>query len=329
MAVSRDLKIPRRYAILGTGAIGGYYGACLQRAGQDVHFLLHRDYDQVRHHGLQIESTQGDFFLYPVQAYQRVEDIPAVDVVIIALKTTHNAQLLPQLLPPLAGPETAIVTLQNGLDIETPIMESVPHTPIIGGLCFICSNKVGPGHIRHLDYGKITLGRYSPHRQPTARSSLLQAIAQDFIAAGIDVEITDDLYLTRWRKLIWNIPFNGLSVVLNATTTAMMANPHARQLATDLMTEVLAAANGSLQAITPTGDRTLPTSIIETMLAMTAQMKPYLTSMKIDFDEGRPLEIEAILGHPLQAAHQAGVHTPRITMLYHQLQVLEQQARER
>ena len=313
----------RRYAILGTGAIGGYYGACLQRSGRGVHFLLYRDYDHVRHYGLQIESVQGNFALPQVQGYSRVEDMPPVDVVVIALKTIHNAQLLPTLLPPLIHSETTIVTLQNGLDIEGAIAAIAPDTPILSGLCFICSNKVGPGHIRHLDYGSVVLGAYNPQHCPAGITSTLEAVAQDFAAASIAVDLTEDLYLARWRKLIWNIPFNGLSVVLDATTQEMMASPHTRQLAAALMHEVIAAANGCAQKVTPGSDRHLDPQVIDTMLTHTAQMKPYRTSMKIDFDEGRPLETEAIFGNPLRAAQGAGIETPRIEMLYQQLKAIE------
>jgi len=312
----------RSYAILGTGAIGGYYGACLQRSHQAVHFLLHRDYEFVRQRGLKVDSIRGDFTLPQIQAYAQVHEMPSVDVVIIALKTTQNAALLPMLLPPLLKPETVILTLQNGLDIEDEIAAIAPQHLILGGLCFICSNKVGPGHIRHLDYGSILLGAYHANRQPGGIAPALTAIAADFTRAGIDIDLTDDLYLARWRKLVWNIPFNGLSVVLNATTAEMITDPHVRDLAAALMAEVVMAANGCVQKVSPGSDRALQPDVIDTMLENTARMKPYRTSMKLDFDEGRPLEVNAILGNPLRAAQWAAVETPRIEMLHHQLQAL-------
>ena len=313
----------RRYAIVGTGAIGGYYGARLQRAGHDVHFLMHRDFEHVQQHGLTVTSVDGDFSLPQVQAYRQAETIPLVDVVVIGLKTTRNADLLPRLLPPLLGPNTVILTLQNGLDIEGDIATIAPTTPILGGLCFICSNKVGPGHIHHLDYGSILLGTYHPDRQPVEVSSTLRTIAADFTQAGIKVDVTTDLYLARWQKLVWNVPFNSLSVIFNATTTAMMANLNAKQLAADLMADVVMAAHACVHKATPESPRALPAGIIDTMLAHTTKMKPYRTSMKIDFDENRPLEIEAIVGNPLRAAKQADIDIPRIDMLYHQLKALD------
>jgi 2-dehydropantoate 2-reductase len=311
----------RRYAILGTGAIGGYYGACLQRAGFDVHFLLHRDYDHVRHHGLVVDSIHGDFVLTQVNAYTDVRAMPPVDCVVIALKTTQNA-LLEALLPPLLGAETVVLTLQNGLDIEAAIAPLTQDHEILGGLCFICSNKVSPGHIHHLDYGAIMLGVYEAQRQPGGKTPALAAIAADLTTAGIEVRLTEDLYLARWHKLVWNVPFNGLSVVLDATTEAMMANPDTRQLVTALMHEVVTAAAACSAQATPGTPRSLPVDIVETMLAQTATMKPYRTSMKIDYDEGRPLEIEAILGNPLRAAQGAGVSVPRMEMLYQLLKAI-------
>jgi 2-dehydropantoate 2-reductase len=306
-----------RYAIIGTGAIGGYYGACLQRGGAEVHFLLHRDYAWVAEHGLVIHSIAGDFALPQVHAHASTQSMPPVDVVVIALKTTQN-HLLPHLVAPLLGPNTpAILTLQNGLGIEDQWPDWVGDCPIFGGLCFICANKVGPGTLHHLDYGTLLLGQYRPDHQPAGVSDLLTALGADFQAGQVAIEVTDDLRLARWRKLMWNIPFNGLSVVMNATTDQMIADPSLRYLAEQLMGEVLAASRCEGDRLSPGQGRHLSADLIPHMLTHTEQMAPYRTSMKIDFDEGRPLEVEAILGNPLRAAQAAGAIVPRIEMLYH------------
>lgn len=316
----------RRYAIVGTGAVGGYYGACLQRGGAEVHFLLRSDYNHVAQHGLVVESVAGDFTLSQVQAHHSTATMPAIDVVVIALKTTQNG-LLPELLTPILGPETAILTLQNGFGIEDELAAwtgtAQTDRAIFGGLCVICSNKVGPGTIRHIDYGNVLLGQYRRDRQPTEISPQLEAIGQDFQAGQVAVELVNDLRLARWRKLVWNIPFNGLSVVMNATTTDMMADPNIRQLAEQLMVEVLEAAQRDGELLSPGQDRHLPRELVAHMLAHTEHMAPYRTSMKIDFDEGRPLEVEAIYGNPMRAAQAAGAAVPNIEMLYHQLKALD------
>ncbi|NJL21947.1 MAG: putative 2-dehydropantoate 2-reductase [Leptolyngbyaceae cyanobacterium SM1_3_5] len=302
------------YAILGTGALGGFYGARLQQAGLQVHFLLHSDYETVRHQGLKIDSPDENCTLPKVHAYHDVAEMPQCDVAIVALKTTQN-HLLPTLLPPVLKENGAILVLQNGLSIETAVAEIVGINRVVGGLCFLCANKIAPGHIHHLDYKKITLGEYRSNYQTVGVSDRMRQIAQDFERAKIPIELAEDLLTARWKKLVWNIPFNGLSVVLNAETDEMMADDSTRSLAEDLMREVLqgAAACG----------RSIDHNFIATMLNHTIHMKPYRTSMKLDYDNGRPLEIQAIFANPLQMARSNGIDLPKIEMLYQQLNFLD------
>ncbi|MBW4664536.1 MAG: putative 2-dehydropantoate 2-reductase [Chroococcus sp. CMT-3BRIN-NPC107] len=302
------------YAILGTGALGGYYGACLQRAGKEVHFLLHSDYDRVKEHGLVIESAGDDFALPQVHAYDSASTMPKCDVVVVALKTTQN-HLLPQLLPPVVKDDGVVLVLQNGLGIEQEVAQIVGNYQVMGGLCFLCSNKVGAGHIRHLDYKEIKLGEYTPNYQPGGISERMQSIGADFEKAGIPIQLSADLLLARWQKLVWNIPYNGLSVILNATTSALMADINTLALIKELMNEVVTGAK--------TCDRLISDSFIDEMLNHTAKMKPYRTSMKIDYDEKRVLEVEAIFGNPLRMVQEKGIQLPRIATLYQQLKFLD------
>ena len=304
----------RTYAILGTGALGGFYGAKLQKSGLEVHYLLKSDYQQVSEQGLIIESKDGDFTLSQVNAYNNVDKMPQCDVVIVSLKTTQN-QLLPDLLPPIVKDDGVVLVLQNGLGIEAEIAEIVSNVHVIGGLCFLCSNKVAPGHIHHLDYGQITLGEYTSNYQSTGITKKMQEIAADFENAGISIELLEDLLLGRWKKLVWNIPYNGLSVILDARTDELMTDIHTRQLVESLMWEVVAGAKST--------GRTISESFVQTMLDYTVKMKPYRTSMKIDFDEKRPLEIEAIFGNPLRKAAAEGVNLQQIRCLYQQLKFLD------
>ncbi len=310
--------VNRSYAILGTGAIGGYYGARLQQAGCEVHFLLRSDYEWVKSQGLKVESVRGDVVLPQVKAYHDPAQMPPCDVVVIALKSTQN-HLLPSWLPLLLKPQSSVLLLQNGLGFEAEIAAVVGDRPVIGGLCFICANKVGPGQVRHLDYEAIALAEYRADGTPAGITAAMRAIAQDFEQAGVEIRLRDDLVQTRWEKLAWNIPFNGLSVILNATTAEMMASAAIRELATELMTEVAAGTASYGRPFSP--------KFIPQMLAHTAQMRPYLTSMKLDYDARRPLEVEGIFGAPLQAAAARGVSLPRIETLYRQLQFLDGQNR--
>ncbi|MEY2911759.1 MAG: hypothetical protein RLZZ184_1068 [Cyanobacteriota bacterium] len=311
--------VKRTYAILGTGALGGFYGAKLQKSGLEVHYLVKSDYQQVRENGLIIESKDGDFTLPQVNAYNNVEKMPQCDVVIVSLKTTQN-QLLRDLLPPIVKDNGTVLVLQNGLDIEAEVAEIVSNVSIIGGLCFLCSNKVAPGHIHHLDYGQIALGEYTSNYQLTGITQKMREVTADFENAGISIEPLEDLLLGRWKKLVWNIPYNGLSVILDARTDELMADIHTRQLVENLMWEVAAGAKST--------GRIIPESFIQTMLDYTVKMKPYRTSMKIDFDECRPLEIEAIFGNPFRKAEAAGVYLQQIRCLYQQLKFLDLRMRK-
>jgi 2-dehydropantoate 2-reductase len=303
----------RSYAILGTGAIGGLYGARLHAAGFPVRFLLHRDYEQVRDRGLRVDSIWGDLHLHDLDIYQNVAQMPPADVTIVALKTTQNS-LLPTLLPPLVSDRGLVLVLQNGLGVEAEIARMIGDR-VLGGLCFTCSNKIAPGHIHHLDEGKIALGDFRPDGQPSGITDRLEAIATDLETAGIPIDRQADLILARWKKLMWNIPFNGLSAILDAKTDALVADPAIRTLAIELMHEIRAAAAAT--------DRHIPAEFIDTMLATTDAMRPYLTSMKLDLDHDRPLEVEAIFGNPIRTAQASGVAMPQTLTLYRQLKFLD------
>lgn len=307
------MQTSRSYAILGTGALGGFYGARLCRSGADVHFLLHSDFEHVRQHGLVIDSKDGDFVLPRVQAYRDVREMPRCDVAVVALKATQN-HLLPTLLPPVLADGGAVLLMQNGLGGEEEVAQAAPGHAVLAGLCFLCSNKVGPGHIRHLDYGTVRFAEYAADSAPAGVSDRLRGIAQDFTNAGIQVDIKEDLVLARWQKLVWNVPMSGLSVVLDADTQALMTDPYARALAEDIMHEVVAGARAC--------GRNIHDSFVGKMIDMTAAMPPYRASMKIDFDEHKPMEVEAIYGNPLRAARAAGAPMPLVETLYRQLKFL-------
>lgn len=306
----------RSYAILGTGAIGGYYGGLLARAGFDTRFLLRSDFDHVAVHGLRVDTPDGGFELDRVHAYADPQDMPRSDAAVVCLKATQN-DALGELLPRVLKPGGVVVLLQNGLNTERRVASLVPDHPVIGGLCFVCVNKVGPGHIRYIDYGRIKLGVYDGDGDDRAMGITppLEAIASDFAAAGIDAEAVEDLVRARWQKLMWNVPFNGLSVVLRTTTEKLI--DHAGSLA--LCRELIREVGEGCEAAT---GRTIGEGFREKMIEDTRKMTPYRTSMLLDFEAGRPMEVEAIFGEPLRDAGAAGCSLPRLQTLYRQLSFL-------
>jgi len=306
----------RSYAIIGTGALGAYYGAKLHHAGLNVQFLLHSDYQHVIEHGLKVESKDGDLSIQSPNAHQQTSDMKPVDVVLIGLKSTNN-HILADILPPILKTDTTVILMQNGLSEEdkiAPILDN-PNQNILGGLAFLCSNKIGPGHIKHLDYGQVRLGHYTPNNQPIGITPAMKAIQSDFQRANIPIELEEDLHLARWKKLVWNVPFNGLSVTLNTTTDQLINFPPTRELCQALMDEVLAGAKAC--------GRIIPPDFATYMMNLTEKMTPYRTSMKIDFDEKRPLEVQSIFTNPVLAAEAAGTQLPLIKSLSSQLHFLD------
>lgn len=310
----------RRYAVIGTGAIGGYYGAKLAAVGTPVTFLGRSDVEQLRSGGLHVTSPGGAIDLDDVSAESDPTAIGPVDVVLITIKTTGQAALA-DLLPPLVGPHTLVVSMQNGFGLEEGIADIVPGAVVLGAMCFVCATRRGPGRIDHLDYGAVTLGEHTPHGRPSGPTPATVAVAGDLAAAGIDVVTRDDLLVARWQKLVWNMPFNGLSVALDAGTDEMVGDPHLRGLVTELMGEVVTAsvAHGH-----PVAAR-----FVEKMIANTEAMTPYAPSMKLDFDAGRPLELGAIYDAPLRVAAASGADTPRLDALAAQLHFLDARNRRR
>jgi 2-dehydropantoate 2-reductase len=298
-----------KYAIVGSGALGGFYGGMLANAGNDVHFLFHNDFDFVLKNGLRIDSVLGNFHLKNINAYQSTNEMPKCDVVLVCLKTTNNS-ILKAILPPLLHEKTCVILVQNGFGIEEELAESFPGISIAGGMAFICSNKTGAGHIVHLDYGKITIGSFQGEN-----SELINNICHDFINARVPAEFSEDLKKSRWKKLVWNIPYNGLCVALNTTTEKLMNNNKTFELVRDLMFEVVYAANGC-------GVKIDEDFVVE-MLNSTRIMKPYAPSMKLDFDFKRPLEIGAIYSAPLAEASRHGIKMPKVAMLEQQLHFIQ------
>jgi 2-dehydropantoate 2-reductase len=295
------------FSVIGTGAIGGYYGGLLAHAGQEVHFLIKSDYDHVKAHGLFIQSdVLGAIHVDPVHAYRHVIEMPISDVVLICLKSTENKSLLPKLLPPLLHSGTVVIPIQNGLGIEKDIAAMFPGISVVGGIAQIAANKTGPGALHHQDYGYLELGSYN-----VADTTRLDKIVAAFENTAIQVSATDDLAQLRWRKLVWNVTFNGLSVILNTTTDRILKVPSARSLAKKIMLEVIAGAQACKVDI--------PELFADELLEFTGKMHPYAPSMKLDYDFGRPLEIHYIYENPVDTAKAAGYYMSTVDVLAKQL----------
>ena len=304
-----------RYGVIGMGAIGGFYGAKLAHAGKEVHFLSHSDYQYVKERGLQVDSCDGSFHLPQINAYGAASDMPKCDVVLIGLKTVNN-HLLPELLPPLLKEDTLVVLIQNGIGVEEDVQKMFPEVQLAAGLAFICSAKTEPGRVNHQCYGYINIGNYSCKQQEK-----IDEVVDDFRKAGVDANEVEYLE-ARWKKAVWNMPFNGMTVALNTQTDILLQHPSTLQLIKDQMMEVIEAAQAC-------GVKNIDESFAEKMIYNTVHMTPYSPSMKLDFDFKRPMEINYIYTRPIEKAREAGYQMRKLEMLEQELRFLESKRLER
>ena len=298
-----------RYGVVGSGAIGGYYGSKLVRAGQEVHFLFRSDYEYVKENGLQVDSCDGSFHLNSVNAYNDTADMPQCDVVLVCLKSVNNGKLK-TLLPPLLHGNTLVVLIQNGIGVEEDVQREFPRVQLAAGLAFICSAKTEPGRVNHQCYGSINLANYSCKDE-----ALMQAVVNEFRAAGIETGQVE-YHEARWKKAVWNMPFNGMTVALHAQTDELLKHPATRQLIREQMMEVVGAAQHL-------GVKNLDEAFVEKMIQMTDEMTPYSPSMRLDYDFHRRMEIHYLYTRPIEIAREAGYRMPKLEMLEAELKFLE------
>ncbi len=289
-------------AVVGSGAIGLYYGGRLAGAGEDVRFLVRSDLDVLARNGLKVESSHGDFSLPKVNAFLTAGEIGPVDLVIVAWKTTSN-HLLADVLPPLLHEHTQVLTLQNGLGNCESIAAITGPERVLGGLCFVCINRLSSGVVSHTAGGRMTVGEWHPCGDARALE-----IERRFKLAGIQAEAVDNLEKAQWEKLVWNIPFNGLSVAEGGVTTdVLLADPRTEAELLSLMREVVSAG----QAL----GLGLSEDLIKYNMERTRPMGPYRTSSMIDFVEGREVEVAPIWEEPLRRATEAGIAMPHLAEL--------------
>ena len=289
-------------AVVGAGALGLYYGGRLAETSGDVRFLVRSDYDALQSHGLRVESVQGDFHLPEAQVFKSAVQIGPVDLVIVTWKATANDHLT-EVLPPLLHERTEVLTLQNGLGNCEAIAAITGPGRVLGGQCFVCLNRIAPGHVKHLAGGRITLGEWRDGVPGRAAE-----IARRFKEANIPATAVDDLERAQWEKLVWNIPFNGLSVAEGGVTTdTLLSSPETEAEIRALMTETIAAASAL--------GHPLEDSLIDFNVERTRPMGAYRTSSMIDFVEGRDVEVGPIWREPLHRGSAAGVTMPHLEKL--------------
>jgi 2-dehydropantoate 2-reductase len=291
-----------KIGIVGTGAIGGWYAALLAEAGHEVHCLARSDSKAIQNNGLTIRNKGQERIVRVASASPDAGTIGPCDLIVVTIKSTSN-HALPELVRPLLGPTSIVVTLQNGMGNVEALAKLLPIERVVAGLCFVCINRLAPAVI------DTTLAGYVRMAAATGPiNAAVESCVATFAGAGVDCQAEASLESVLWKKLCWNIPFNGLSIAGGSITTDLiLANPALNERAYVLMKEVQAAAVARGHGFEDTH--------IKRQFVVTVGMGPYRPSSLIDFVEGREVEVEGIWGEPLRRGLAAGVQMPETEKL--------------
>lgn len=318
-----------KIVVAGAGAVGGYIGARLARAGGDVTLFARGPHLRaMSERGLSVRSADGDFVVRP----QVTGDLAAVgtaDVVVLGVKAHSLTQLAPQ-LPPLFSPDTVVVSTQNGvpwwyfqraggaleglcLDRVDPggvVAAAIDPARVVGSLAYFATEIAEPGVIQHVEGNRITLGEPDGTRSDRCRS-----IAEALIAAGFRCPITTRIRQEVWVKLLGNVAFNPISALTGATLIEMIRHREVVGVVRSMMAEAEAVA-------TKLGIE-LPISI-DQRIAGAERVGAHKTSMLQDLEAGRPMELDAVVGAVVELGEQLGVATPATRTVYSCAKLLDE-----
>lgn len=299
-----------KIGLVGPGAVGGYYGAMLALSGEEVNFLFRSTYDVVKEKGLWLVHHAEGGRREPVEGvhvHSSSDSIGVCDWVIVATKATAN-HALNDLISPLVGDHTRLLTLQNGMgNVENLSHSFGQDRTILAGLCFTCINRTAPNIIESLLPGYVQFGEFG---QPLSDEGRI--MVQSFCSAGVRVRESESLDEALWRKLCWNVPFNGIAIAGGGITTdVILADPVLRIRARNLMLEIQAGARACGIFIED--------SFLDRQFELTEPMGSYKPSSLIDFLAGKPVEIDAIWLEALRRGEAKGVEMPELRKLGEEL----------
>lgn len=290
--------------ILGAGAIGAFYGAILHRAGCEVSVVLRSEYEAVKANGFQIDSELGELSFRPAAVYRDAGECPAPpDYLVVSLKVVDGIDRVGAMRPAV-GPDTTIVLIENGIDIEPEIAEAFPDNRLISALAYVAVSRVAPGRVVHKAYGQLVFGNF-----PSGVDAATETFDALLREGGIKTKVTDTVVRERWRKCVWNGAFNPASVVAGgADTRTMLDVADGETFMATLMREIIAVAAAD--------GHEFPAEMVETSLEQTRKMPAYRNSMALDYLHSRPLELEAMLGNVIRVARRLGVNVPHLETVY-------------
>ena len=336
--------------MVGAGAVGGYYGARLWEAGHSVQFYLREPHYSaaLAQGGLRVTSVDGDLVVPPSQLHSSVEAIAKeqqqkqqkpVDWIVVSLKSSA-LDAIPALLVPFLQENSSptkprILVIMNGM-IEDSLLDQLNHDDfecLYGGMALICSNRVAPAHIDHSYWGLLSVGVAKKSQHTSLEEDPdLEAVRSLWEGTCVPLQTESDLVRGRWKKMIWNLPFNGLSVAMGGITVDRIVQDEGlRQLARAIMEETVAAANAELQLLAAKQGETeqqeqeapLGETEMAAMMKLSDDMGPYKPSTMLDFVNRRPMEVAYLFREPLDRARRLGVPTPVLETVVTQIEAYQ------
>ena len=304
-----------RIAIFGTGGAGGYFGAHLASAGEEVVFIARGEHLKViRERGLRVETPGGEIIARS-EATDDPAQVGAVDVVLVGVKTWQVAEAA-RAMRPMITPQTFAVPLQNGVEAAAQLAGVLGAQHVLGGLCGTISRVTGPGHI--LSIGETNFIKFGElDNRPSERAELLR---QAFERAGVKAEVPSDIQAAVWEKFIFIAPFGGVGAVTRAPAGAIRSLPETRRMLESGMREISEVARAHQVS--------LAEGIVEKTLGLIDSLAPSATtSLQRDIAAGKPSELEAWNGAVVRLGREKGVPTPLHEFLYHSLLPSESRAR--
>ncbi|MBE6366846.1 MAG: 2-dehydropantoate 2-reductase [Lentisphaerae bacterium] len=286
------------------GAVGAYFCGRLAEQGAEVAVTVRSDRELIAQKGFEIQSIAGDFIFRPTQVLSSAAEYHEhADYIILTSKVLPDADAV-ELLRPAVQAGTVIVLIQNGLGIEDAIAEAFPENEILSAVAYIGVTRVAPGKLAHQGAGRLTIGKFGG-----GKSEAGTRLCQLFNQANVQADYTEDIAFYRWKKLLWNVPFNCLSVLGGGLLTNEMTDSgELEELCRKLMREVIATA-------WKCGVK-LPDSMVEENIEYTRNFPSYKTSMLIDCENSRPLEVEAIAGSVVALARKHQIPIPCLETVY-------------
>lgn len=283
---------PLHIAVFGAGAVGCYFGALLARAGHVVTLIGRQAHVQeVQANGLRLQTAALDVRV-PLAATTDPQAVQGADVVLFCVKSTDTEEAARQIRPHLA-PHALVLTLQNGVDNDERVRETLGASqPVAAAVVYVATEMAGPGHVRHHGRGELVI----------APSSLSAAVAQQFTAAGIATEVSDDVRGALWAKLVLNCAYNALSALSQQPYGQLVQAPGVNEVIGDIVAECLAVAQAD-------GVR-LPGDVQAAVRGIAATMPAQMSSTAQDLARGKPSEIDHLNGYVAQRGAALGVPTP-------------------